>query len=171
MSHRLASEASDMVAGIAPVAAAMTPEMAENFRPKYPVSILIINGDGDPIVPFAGGDIRIAKGQSRGKIVSAHETLAKYVDRNGNHGEPTVSTLDADPHDGTSVEITKYPDGRGGEKTWFYDVKNGGHTWPGRPLYLPEIVIGKASQDFSATDVIWQFFKGCPPRALTPVGP
>jgi polyhydroxybutyrate depolymerase len=165
MSHRLAREASDLVAAIAPVAASMTPEMAENFQPKYPVSILVINGDGDPIVPFAGGDIRFGKGQSRGRVVPANETVAKYVQRNGNHGEPTISTVDADAKDGTSVEIAKYPDGPGGAKTWFYRVAGGGHTWPGRPLYLPESVIGKASQDFSATDVIWQFFKTCPPRA------
>ena len=67
--------------------------------------------------------------------------------------------LDADAKDGTSVEITKYPDGPSGERAWFYLVKNGGHTWPGRPLYLPENIIGKASQDFSATDMIWQFFQ------------
>ena len=70
----------------------------------------------------------------------------------------------ADPKDGIVVEITKYPDGPAGVKTEYYLVKNGGHNWPGRPLYLPESVIGKASQAFSASDVIWKFFASCPPR-------
>jgi len=46
--------------------------------------------------------------------------------------------------------------------------RNGGHTWAGRPLYLPEMLIGKARQEFSATDVIWEFFKSCPPRLADP---
>jgi polyhydroxybutyrate depolymerase len=48
-----------------------------------------------------------------------------------------------------------------------YLIRGGGHAWPGRPLYLPERTIGKASQAFSATDVIWQFFKTCPPRVAS----
>ena len=40
-------------------------------------------------------------------------------------------------------------------RTQVYIVRNGGHTWAGRPLYLPEMLIGKASQEFSATEVIW----------------
>ena len=75
-----------------------------------------------------------------------------------------MTTLDRDEKDGTSVEIRKYPDGPDCVKTQVYIVKNGGHTWAGRPLYLPETVIGKASQEFSATDVVWEFFKSCPPR-------
>jgi poly(3-hydroxybutyrate) depolymerase len=63
------------------------------------------------------------------------------------------------------VEISKYPDGQRGMKTWFYEVHGGGHAWPGRPGYLPEKTIGKATQTFNASDVIAQFFKGCPKRA------
>jgi hypothetical protein len=37
---------------------------------------------------------------------------------------------------------------------------------PGRPQYLPESVIGKASQDFFASEVIGKFFSGCPARKI-----
>ena len=77
-----------------------------------------------------------------------------------------VTTLDRDEKDGTSVEVRKYPDGPGGVKTEVYLVRNGGHTCAGCPLYLPELLIDKASQEFSATDVIWKFFKSCPTRRL-----
>ncbi len=76
--------------------------------------------------------------------------------------------MDRDEKDGTSVEVRKYPGCPGGVKTQVYIVRNGGHTWAGRPLYLPEMLIGKASQEFSATDVIWEFFKTCPPRLADP---
>lgn len=57
-------------------------------------------------------------------------------------------------------------DGPGGFKTYFCLVKNGGHAWPGRPQYMPEALIGKASQDFFASEMICKFFKDCPPRKL-----
>jgi polyhydroxybutyrate depolymerase len=164
ISHRLAAEASDLVAGIAPVVGGMSPATAESFAPRFPVSILIIQGDSDPLIPFAGGGVAANLGPPRGTVVSTPAALAKYVARNGNPGKPVVTIEDNDPDDGTTVEVQKYPDGPGGVKTELYLVKGGGHCWPGRPAYLPQRTIGVASQEFSATDLVWQFFRTCPPR-------
>ena len=164
MSHRLAAEASDLITAIAPVVGGMAPSMAKKFQPDYPVSILIIQGDADPLVPIRGGMVGFSRGRKRGHVIPTEETISLYVRRNGNQVEPTVTTSDRDEKDGTSVEIRRYPDGPGGVKTRVYIVRNGGHTWAGRPLYLPEMLIGKASQEFSATEVIWEFFKSCSPR-------
>ena len=163
-SHYLVTKASDLIAAIAPVVGGLTPGMSATFQPDCPVSILIVQGDKDPLIPYGGGPIGFPGTEPRGKVSPTTETLALYVKRNGNPGEPTVTTLDTKPDDGTSVEIRKYPDGPGGVKTELYLVKNGGHAWPGRPLYLPKAMIGLASAEFSATDVIWDFFKSCPPR-------
>ncbi len=163
MAHRLAAEASDMVAAIAPVVGGLPLNLAESFSPKSPVSILIIQGDADPIVPFAGGEV-VAGGSQRGHLLPTTDTIGKYVACNGNPHEALVAAFDTDPTDGTSVEITRFPPGRGGAKTELHVVKGGGHAWPGRPNYLPTAAIGKASQDFSATEVIWRFFQSSPPR-------
>jgi polyhydroxybutyrate depolymerase len=163
-SHYLVTKASDLIAAIAPVVGGMTPGMSADFHPEHPVSILIIQGDKDPLIPYAGGPIGFPGTEPRGKVSPTLETLAHFIKRNGNPGEPTVTTLDEKPDDGTSVEICKYPDGPGGVKTELYLVRNGGHAWPGRPLYLPKSMIGLASEEFAATEVIWSFFKSCPPR-------
>jgi polyhydroxybutyrate depolymerase len=164
MSHRLAAEASDVIAGIAPVVGGMAPAIAEAFEPEFPVSILIIQGDSDPFVPIAGGTVVAGRGRARGNVPPMKGVLELYVRRNGNTGEPVVTTLAAQADDATSVEITKYPDGPGGVKSWCYVVINGGHAWPGRPALADESVIGKVSQQFSATETIWQFFRDCPGR-------
>ena len=168
MSHRLATEASDVITAIAPVVGGMAPAMAKKFHPDQPVSILIIQGDADPLVPIRGGMVGFPRGRKRGQVIPTEETISLYLRRNGNQGDPTVTTLDRDEKDGTSVEIRRYPDGPGGVRTQVYIVRNGGHTWAGRPLYLPEMLIGKATQEFSATEVIWEFFKSCPPRLAPP---
>jgi polyhydroxybutyrate depolymerase len=164
MSHRIAAEASDVIAGIAPVVGGMAPAIAEKFEPKFPVSILIIQGESDPFVPIAGGPVVAGRGRVRGEVGPMKDVLEMYVCRNGNTGDPVVTTLGAQPDDGTSVEITKYPEGPGGVKSWCYVVKNGGHAWPGRPALASEAVIGKVSQQFSATETIWEFFRDCPGR-------
>ena len=165
MSHRLAAEASDLVAGVAPVVGGMPLPLGEKFAPKYPVSILIVQGDADPIVPIGGGGIGLAGGMRRGEIMPTTDTLGLYLKRNGNSGEPTRTTIDKDPDDKISVEIAKYPDGPGGVKTQYYLVRGGGHNWPG-PTPLPRNVTRtKISRDFSATDVIWEFFASCPGRS------
>lgn len=167
MSHRLAAEASDLIAAVAPVVGGMAPAVAERFNPKCPVSLFVIQGDRDPLVPIKGGYVGLPGGRRRGKLIPTDEAIARYLKRNGVSGKGAVTILeDADPNDGTTTRATVYPAGLGGAKTRVYVVKNGGHAWPGRPLYLPESIIGKASRDFDATRAIWEFFKSCPPRKL-----
>ncbi len=167
MSHRLAAEASEVFSAIAPVAGGMPEPIAEHFEPRYPVSLFIIQGESDPLVPIAGGEVGYRFGKKRGKFIPTNESVAKYVKRNGIKGQPNVTLLkDIDPDDGTTTEATRYPPGRNGARVQLYVVKNGGHTWPGRPLYLPERLVGNDSQDFNASEEIWKFFKSCPPRRL-----
>jgi polyhydroxybutyrate depolymerase len=163
MVHRLAAEAADVMAAIAPVVGGMAPAIAEKFKPRQPVSILIIQGEADPIVPLNGGDVSFAGGASRGKLLATSDTLAKYLERNGNQGDPVSTTIDQNSRN--SVEMKKYPDGPGGVKTSFYLVKNGGHTWFGAASQRATGAGGRGNQDFRATAAIWDFFKSCPPRA------
>ena len=124
-----------------------------------------VAGQADPLVPYGGGEVGYRIGKKRGKFVSTEAAIAKYVAHNGIQGKPTIKMLaDKDPADKTTTQSTAYPTGRHGAKVQFYFVKNGGHTWPGRPPYLPERMIGNTSQDFDGTEEIWKFFKSCPSR-------
>ena len=167
MSNRLAADASDLVAAVAPVVGGMSPTLAKRFAPEYPVSVLVVQGDSDPLVPFDGGVVGMSLGKGRGITVKSSEVVAKYLKRNGIKDKPEVKKLDdKDADDGTTTEARIYPDGESGAKVRFYIVKNGGHTWPGKRQYLTEKLVGKTAQDFDATEAIWEFFKSCPPRRL-----
>ena len=161
MVHRLAAEASDAIAAIAPVVGGMAPAIAEKFKPGQPVSILIIQGESDPIVPLGGGDVAVARGPARGRVLATTDTLAKYLERNGSQGEAVTTIID--PGRRNSVEAKKYHDGPGGVKTSYYLVKNGGHTWFGAVGQRAGGAAGRGN-DFRATAAVWDFFKSCPPR-------
>jgi len=66
ISHRLAAEASDVITAVAPVVGGMAPSIAKNFAPKRPVSLFVIQGDSDPLVPIDGGYVGFRGGRRRG---------------------------------------------------------------------------------------------------------
>jgi polyhydroxybutyrate depolymerase len=63
--------------------------------------------------------------------------------------------------DGTSSIRKRYENCKDDAEVVSIVVKNGGHTWPGapRPKLRKKVIVGKTSYDFSASKVIWAFFK------------
>lgn len=54
MAHRLACEASDVIAAIAPVAGTMQVS-EEHCEPSHPISVIHLHGTDDPVVPYEPG--------------------------------------------------------------------------------------------------------------------
>ena len=166
--HYLAAKAADLFAGIAPVIGGLAEPVALPFQPIHPISLLVIQGEADPLVPIGGGPI--AGSDRGGRVIATEEMLKKYLAHNGITGPPQVEQLpDRDPNDGTTTEVRLWPPGRDGVRVEYYLVKGGGHTMPGRSPGGPlrEWFAGKTSRDFDALEVIWNFFKSCPPRRQT----
>jgi len=158
MSYRLACSLPG-VRGIAAVAATHPTGQEGKCAPSRPVSVLIINGTEDPIIPYDGGDIRLL-GMKRGRVVSTEETLRFWVRFNTCRGSgEEVPLPDEDPGDGTRVHRISYNACGGGSRVVLYRVEGGGHTWPGGWHYTLSRFIGYTSRDFNACDAIWNFFK------------
>lgn len=160
MAHRLACEAAQKFAAIAPVAGAMAANTAATCSPSKPISALVINGTADSLVPWDGGYVRWFGRKTFGAIRSVPETVGFWVAHNGCSPKPEINLEpDADPEDGTRVLKREYGHCRGGVSVILYEVQGGGHTWPMGTKYLPAILIGKTSQDINASEVIWNFFR------------
>ncbi len=160
MALRLACELSDRLAGVAAVCATMSEFLSYNCKPKSKVSILIMNGTDDRLVPFLGGDVKIGK-QRRGKIKSTEWTINYWIKFNECEKIPSLKKSFDNKNDGTEVEKYIYR-GKYGADVYLYKIINGGHTWPDRVQYLPEKIIGKVSYEIDATKEIWNFFKNHP---------
>lgn len=162
MSHRLGCELSQKIAAIAPVAGNIPVNMAPVWSPSRPVSVLIINGTDDPLVPWAGGEVHFGS-LELGQVLSVEDTVRFWLTRDNCASSPSVAQLpDKDPSDGTTVKTETYEGCQGGTEVILYAVEGGGHTWPGGPQYSPRLVIGRTSRDFNASEVIWQFFQEHP---------
>ncbi len=160
MSVRLAMDLSDKITAVAPVTAQLSKAL-EGKMPEQPISIMIINGTQDPLVPFNGGHIRLFRfGRSRGEILSTTATIEYFRRHNGCATTPERSRFqDTDPNDGMEVEMEKYSGCRNGTEVVLVRVIGGGHTWPGGKQYLKRIV-GGVSRDINASELIIDFFLG-----------
>lgn len=153
MSNRLACDRADVFAAIAPVSGTLGVGVA--CDPSRPVSVLDAHGTADPVVPFNGGDVRGRGGLSHS--ISAKSLVDRWRVVDGCQGEPSAQAL-PDVGDGTVVRRFASTGCAAGTEVVFYQIDNGGHTWPGGRQYLPKVVIGRTTRALDASQVIAQFF-------------
>ena len=144
LTYRVGAELSDIVAAIAPVAGAIPKNILNLSTPSKPVSVLVISGTDDPLIPWNGGDI---KGpffhRNLGKVLSVPDSVAYWVAYNNCNSSPNITYLpDKDPNDGTLVCKKVYSGGDNGTEVILYTIEGGGHTWPGGSQYWPKKFIG-----------------------------
>jgi polyhydroxybutyrate depolymerase len=159
-SHYLADKLSSRIAAIAPVAGGMPESLERAFKPGEPVSVLILNGTKDPIVPYLGGDIALL-GATRGRIIATEEAASKWAAHNHCESVPTLEVVaDKNPNDGCLPKKLTYANCKVGTEVVLYRMEGAGHTWPDGLQYLPQRLVGKVCRDINGAEIIWEFFKG-----------
>ncbi len=158
MSYKVACEASQKIAAIAPVASPMNSSTHRHCHPWAPVSVMIIIGTEDPIIPWEGGEINF-RGKYLGEVVSVEETFNFWGKTNGCIAEVERTYLpDVNTEDRTRVWKKEFKKCRAGKEVLLYGIEGGGHTWPGGDSILPQSIVGKISRDIDAAQLIWKFF-------------
>jgi polyhydroxybutyrate depolymerase len=135
MSHRLACEAADLFAAVAPVSAV---NGMDSCTPSRPVPVMMFNGTLDPLVAYNGG----------GLFGSAEQTFIDWGTRDlcGDAPKPGKSKGAAScvQHELCAADTSVV----------FCTFTGMGHCWPGN-AFCP---FGAASTDLSANDEMWEFF-------------
>jgi polyhydroxybutyrate depolymerase len=159
MAYRLATEHPDRFAALAVVVAQQAaPENSNCLAPRGPVSLLVMNGTQDPIIPYDGGIASFYGFGAAGEVQSMEGTLAHWKTVNGIEGEGTSEMLpDLDPNDGSRVRVQRFRS-QAGERIVAYHVIGGGHSIPGGYRGAPEFLLGRVNRDLSGADAIWEFF-------------
>ncbi|HET7526074.1 MAG TPA: PHB depolymerase family esterase, partial [Burkholderiaceae bacterium] len=76
-SHQLGNRLSTRIAAIAPVAGGIPEPLLAGFASTDPVSVLIVHGSLDPLVPYGGGEVRVLGG-ARGRVAGAEESARQW---------------------------------------------------------------------------------------------
>lgn len=163
MSYRLACDAADIFAAVAPVAANMSDLLASRCLPSRPISMAIFNGTDDPIMPYEGGEIKVLWA-ARGRVLSTRATLERWLALDKCSAlHPAGELIDAIPDDGTAL-LQQTAECAGKTEMTLYEIRGGGHTWPGGEPYLGKMIVGNVSRELDANEVIWHFFAQHPLR-------
>ena len=161
MTLRLALEMQPTPAAVAAVAGTMA-AMSECAGTPRPVSVLLIHGTQDPLVPYSGGGVGLGERRDRGSVVSVAATRDFWLHADGLQSAKPVET--SFPHDGDDAtrarKATYGPDA--GPQVVVITIDNGGHVEPSKRFHYPALytrIVGAQNRDFEAAEEAWAFFK------------
>jgi len=159
MVYRLLVERPDLFAAGAAFLANLP--VASIPNPSDSTAILIANGTGDRLVPYAGGMIA----RQRGMVRSTDATIAYWMANNradaANRTE--IMLADRDPDDGCRLVQTIYPAKIGGREVYVLTMRGGGHKIPS--IRMPRKsgnvhpVVGRRCHDAEGADLVWSFLR------------
>jgi polyhydroxybutyrate depolymerase len=133
MSYRIACEAADLVAAVAPVAGVLSLE-PEDCLPSRPVSVIAFHGTADHVAPYdrAGGF----------STMSVPAMFSLWAEKTGCTDVPTVTFQKDD------VRCESYTACQKDAEVALCTIENGRHCWPGHPACIETIDAGEAMLDF-----------------------
>jgi polyhydroxybutyrate depolymerase len=129
---------------------------------REPVSILLMNGTDDPIVPWNGGEVSLyGVLVRRGRVVSTQASVDYFRGLAGLDGAPVVTRLpDTDASDGTQVVRSLWT-APGKRAVALVTIEGGGHGVPHPQTKLPRL-LGRGNRDIRGAEEIWTFFQAAP---------
>lgn len=162
MTHRLAAEASDLVAAIAPYAGAPYFDVL-GFAPTHPVPVLHIHSRDDPRALYDGGiGPPFPLTGVRNRMNPVEEQLRHWIDRNGCPAEPTVGPTVPGRRgslgEGHTATLRTWAPCREGTEVRLLTLTGAGHGWPGEALpRRRERLVGPATDVIRIEAEIWGF--------------
>jgi len=156
--HYLALKMSDRIAAIGVVSGGIAIELAAEFKPTEPVSVMMIHGKSDPLVPYDGGKV----GRAHGSVVPIEKAIELWRGVDGLQGDAKHLHKAANAADACGEDWQAWSGGRNASAVTLIALDGGGHTWPGAAKNLPAAAVGKACAELDATQTIWEFFKQHP---------
>ncbi len=149
ISYKLACDATNRVAAIAPDVASMVFDNLNSCVPARPMHIAAFNGTADPVTAYFG---------IPSNFPSIDSVRHFWQIKNNCDAVPVIDTLPDLRNDGTRVVTYTYQNCAQDAHQVFYKIINGGHVWPGANDIFAGI-LGKTTQDISMNTTAWNFFK------------
>ena len=158
MAHRLAAEAADLVAAVAPIAGGMVIPVMKSSRT---VPVMHIHSVNDPRALYTGGlgpPFPITRSQVFHPNID--QMIARWVNHNGCSTEPTVidRRFDRDARRHTATRYV-YSNCREGAEVSLWKLTGAGHVWPGGKQNYMERLLGPSTDIIDANTEMWNFFK------------
>jgi polyhydroxybutyrate depolymerase len=157
MAYRIARDAPDLVAAIAPVAGASLLEPSAN---REAMPIMHIHSVDDPRALYAGGfGPPFPLTNRRVKHPAVEASLMQWVDANGCTREPRIgATAYGGPSKAHSATPMTFAACRDGVEVILWQLTGSGHVWPGGKAGYLTHWLGESTDVIDANAEMWRFF-------------
>lgn len=155
MAYRLAAEASDRIAAIAPVAGARAATLGDEVRA---MPVMHVHSVDDPVVPFAGGETTILPFVYSIPHPPVEEVVRAWAqhDRCPDAPSPVVVPITAAGHTATRTTWAPCADG---VEVVLWRIAGAGHVWPGSRAGFRSLFVGPATSVIDVREEMWRFFR------------
>ena len=161
MTLRLALEMRPTPAAVAAVAGTMAAQSECNGTPR-PVSVLLIHGTEDPLVPYRGGGVGFGDRRDRGQVLSVDATRDFWLRIDAlEKARPESYAYPHRADDATRASKRTYG-GDAGPQVAVITVEHGGHVEPSLRFHYGALysrIVGVQNRDFEPAEEAWAFFK------------
>lgn len=155
MSYRIAAEAPDLVAAIAPVGAAM---ILESFESRAPIPVLHIQSVDDPRAPYEGGlGPPFPMTNSRVDHNAAEVELRRWIVLDGCPDEPQVVEERREKATGHTATHLRWAPCTSGAEVELWKLTGAGHGWPGASIGWRQRIVGPDTGVIDASEEVWRF--------------
>ena len=157
MTLRLGCDLSQKLSAIAPVIANIPQKYIGKCKPKKTLSMLLMNGTADPIVPYYGGEMKLFK-KRMGEVVSTQKTIDFWVRHNHCNTHPKTKQLpNVNKRDKSTVQVSTYKGCKHHRIVKLYSIQGGGHTMPGKKGFNMPRLVGQKNRDIEGIKIIVDF--------------
>ncbi|TGM64606.1 hydrolase [Leptospira meyeri] len=157
MAQRLAVERPNLWKGVVSVAAQISVfTLKQKIALKTnPVSVGIIAGTDDPLVPYSGGYVR-----DGGEILSVDDSFLRWKEWN-QCSDSVNKKSDTFKEDFSEIKIDflRYESCAEGKKIGLIQLNGLGHSWPGETPMIPFINQGKTTKVIDGSKLVWDFME------------
>lgn len=157
MAQRLAVEKPNLWKGVVSVAAQISVYTLKRKAAlkTNPVSVGIIAGTEDPLVPYSGGYVR-----DGGEILSVDDSILRWKEWNqcSDSVNKKSETFKEDLSE-IKIDFFRYDSCAEDKKVGLIQLNGLGHSWPGETPMIPFINQGKTTKVIDGSKLVWDFME------------
>ncbi|MBM9590393.1 prolyl oligopeptidase family serine peptidase [Leptospira sp. 201903075] len=160
MAQRLAVEKPNLWKGVLSVAAQISvfTLKRKSALKTNPVSIGIMAGTDDPLVPYSGGYVR-----DGGEILSVGDSILRWKEWNSCTDSVIKRTENYKEEKGDlpdlKIDFIRYESCADNTKVGLIQLNGLGHSWPGETPMIPFIDQGKTTKVLDGSKLVWEFME------------
>jgi polyhydroxybutyrate depolymerase len=153
MTMSMACNRSERLAGIAIVCGNMFAPTELYYPDDKPMPLLLIAATEDPLLEYDGEVFK-----KEYAFLGYPKTIEYWKERNNYPDLKDSVVFESDPKDKTTVVRHYNSNANNPNKIELYEIKGGGHGWPGRGRDIKALFLGKISNEIHTAEIIADFF-------------